>query len=74
MQTISLDVTGRSPTGSIHATVLINGQDTGKLYLTGEEHDLLNNVLRVGSRECSDVMYDNTSSEEEVDVDVFEFD
>lgn len=74
MQTISLDVTGRSANGGVHATVLINEQDTGKLYLTADEFELLSSVLLVGAREHKNTLYESTDLNEEFDLDVFDFD
>ena len=74
MHTVKLDVTSRTVSGGVHATVLIDGQDTGKLYLTENEFSIVSGLLQAGAREQSDVLFECTSVEDEIDEDVFEYD
>ena len=60
--------------GSIHAQFLINGHDSGMLYLTDDEYKLLTKVLTAGG-ENSNVTVDlSPLVEDEVDYDIFDTD
>ena len=49
MQAIKLMITSRSESGSVHATLEIDGNDTGALYLTSEELESMNKILTTGA-------------------------
>ena len=44
-------ITARSESGSVHATLEIDGNDTGALYLTSEELESMNKIFTTGAHE-----------------------
>ena len=72
MRSIKLDVKSASPGGATHASLIIDGQDTGALYLSGKEYELLVDTLRAGSMESVDTLFEyDVPDDEEIDIDVF---
>lgn len=48
MQVMKLMITSRSEAGSVHATLEIDGNDTGTLYLTSDELGHLTKIIQSG--------------------------
>ena len=74
MQSIQLRIEDSSPGGVTHANLLINGKDTGALYLDVEERELLNKVFSAAARELGDdvLQVEEIVPEMEIDLDIFE--
>ena len=71
MQVIKLMITSRSETGSVHATLEINGNNTGALYLTLDELETMTKIGTSGSNE-HDVVFtveDSFDCNQEIDDD-----
>ena len=71
MQSIKLTVTSRSATGSIHATLDMNDNNTGALYLTSDELTVFTEILKSGA-EANDVSFivdDSLNCDQEIDND-----
>jgi hypothetical protein len=74
MHTIKLDLKNRTAHGATHVNMLINDQDTGVLYLSEKELQLLTEVLKTGTdmhQDCR-LEIEQPQQEEEFDFDVFE--
>lgn len=72
MQTVRLDVTTYTSTGGVHANLIINGTDTGVLYLSANEKDVLMGLLQSGAHNTDDVFVDEKLPDEEIDIDIFD--
>ena len=73
MHTIKLDVKSTTPGGATHASLVIDGQDTGVLYLSETEYDLLADTLRAGALQSDHVLFEqHAPDDEEIDIDVFD--
>jgi len=73
MHTIKLDVQSYTSTGVAHTNLIINGDDSGVLYLSKSELEILNKVFTTGSQAHDDVMYSQVDlGDEEFEYDVFE--
>jgi hypothetical protein len=73
MHTIKLDIQSYTSAGVAHTNLIINGDDSGVLYLSRNELETLNRVLTTGSQGHDDVMYSQVELEdEEFEYDVFE--
>lgn len=70
LDTIQLNITSSSQGGVTTANLLINGHDTGILYLTEQERELFVSVLDRGRGE--DVKFEVNGLQEEIDIDIFE--
>jgi len=72
MRSIKLDVKSATPGGATHASLVIDGQDTGALYLSEKEYELLVDTLRAGALESVDTLFEfDVPDEEEIDIDIF---
>lgn len=73
MRSIKLDVKSATPGGATHASLVIDGQDTGALYLAEQEYELLVDTLRAGALESVDTLFEyDVPDDEEIDIDVFD--
>jgi hypothetical protein len=72
MHTVKLSVNSRTSVGGAHTSLIIDGQDTGVLYLNPEEKDILVQVLQAGARELDSVVFQQEEPESEVDFDIFD--
>lgn len=72
MQTVRLDVTSYTSTGGVHANLIINGTDTGVLYLSPNEKDILMSLLQSGAHNTDNVFVDEKLPDEEIDIDIFD--
>jgi hypothetical protein len=72
MRTIKLSIDSRTGAGGAHTCLIIDGQDTGRLYLNPEEYDLLTEVLQTGARELKHVSLQVEEPDNEIDFDIFE--
>lgn len=74
MQSIQLKVQDSTPGGVTHVNLLINGKDTGALYLDTSELELLNAALAAASRDLGDdvLQVEEAVPDVEVDLDIFE--
>ena len=74
MHTIKLDLKNRTTHGATHVNMLIDGQDTGVLYLSEKELQLLTEVLKIGTdmHQGCYLEIEQPQQEEEFDYDVFE--
>jgi hypothetical protein len=73
MQTVKIDVKDYTTTGGVHANLILNGTDTGVLYLSNAEKELLLSLLIDGARESElDVRVECNEPDDEIDIDIFE--
>ena len=72
MHTVKLSVNSRTSVGGAHTSLIIDGQDTGVLYLNPEEKDILVQVLQAGSRELDNVVFQQEEPDSEIDFDIFD--
>lgn len=72
MHTIKLDVKSTTTSGGAHASLIIDGQDTGILYLSESEYELLVDTLRTGALESSTTLFEHSPSDEEIEFDEFD--
>jgi hypothetical protein len=73
MQTVKIDVKDYTTTGGVHANLILNGTDTGVLYLSNAEKELLLSLLTDGARESElDVRVECNEPDDEIDIDIFE--
>ena len=57
---IELKITNKTSSNSYHIQLLINGDDCGCLYLSSEEFELVDRVLRYGQSQHDDYNYKQT--------------
>jgi hypothetical protein len=72
MQTIKLSVNSLTSSGGAHTSLIIDGQDTGVLYLNPTEKDLLLKVLQSGAQQLDNVSFVEEDSDSEIDFDIFD--
>lgn len=73
MQTVKIDVRDYTTSGGVHANLIINESDTGVLYLSNAEKELLLSLLIEGARESDlPVRVEMTTPEDEIDIDIFD--
>ena len=72
MRHIQLSISSITDAGGAHTSMVIDGHDTGVLYLNPEERDLLNMVLREGAKRSPGVTFNELAPEEEFDYDIFD--
>ena len=73
MQTVKIDVKDYTTIGGVHANLIINGNDTGVLYLSKAEKELLLGLLVDGARESDiDVRVECAEPDDEIDLDIFD--
>jgi hypothetical protein len=72
MRQLQLSISSITTNGGVHTSLVIDGHDTGVLYLNSEERDLLNNVLREGAKNSPGVTFCEVAPEEEFDYDIFD--
>ena len=74
MHSIQLKVQDSTPGGVTHAILLINGKDTGALYLDVEELNLLTSIFSAAVRDLGDhaLQVEEITPDEEVDHDIFD--
>lgn len=70
LDTIKLNITSASQGGVTTANLLINDHDTGILYLTEQERELLIGVMERGRGE--DIKLVVNGLHEDIDIDIFE--
>lgn len=70
MRSIKLDVKSRTQGGVAHTNLIIDGQDVGALYLDSDELELIANMLRDGSKNSNEIMFEQL----EPDDAEFEYD
>ena len=71
MQAIKLMISSRSESGSVHATLEIDENNTGALYLTSDELENMTKILSTGASE-HDVVFsveDSLDCNQEIDDD-----
>ncbi len=71
MQVIKLMISSRSESGSVHATLEIDENNTGALYLTSDELENMTKILSTGASE-HDVVFsveDSLDCNQEIDDD-----
>jgi hypothetical protein len=71
MRAIKLVITSRTDHGSVHATLEIDGNDTGALYLTSGELESISKVISTGALE-HDIVFtteDSFDCNQEIDDD-----
>lgn len=72
MHSIKLSVNSYTSSGGAHTSLLIDGHDTGVLYLTDAELNILTKILRKGALEDEDTTFHEVAADEdEVDLDIF---
>ena len=71
MQVIKLVITSRTESGSVHATLEIDGNNTGALYLTSDELNSIAEVISSGSHEHEVIfsVEDSLDCNQEIDDD-----
>ena len=72
MHTIKFDVNNTTSSGGVHASLIIDGQDTGILYLSEAEFDMLVDTLRAGALESDEVLFECSRESDELDFDEFD--
>lgn len=73
MHTIKLDVKSYTSAGVAHANLIVNGQDTGVLYLDEQELKALTSTLDIGAKQSDDVLFEQLEPDTaEFDYDIFE--
>ena len=76
MHTVRLELNNRTDRGSVHANLIIDGQDTGVLYLSSDELDIMTRLLDSGASNIPGIEFDTRDEspvkDEEFDYDVFE--
>lgn len=73
MQTVKIDVKDYTTSGGVHANLILNGNDTGVLYLSNAEKELLLSLLVDGARESElDVRVECVAPDDDVDIDIFD--
>jgi len=76
MHDVKLELKNKTTSGSVHANLIIDGQDTGVLYLSSEELETMIRVLGSGAQKLQDVSFRTSDTisnrEEEFDYDVFD--
>jgi len=71
MQVIKLMISSRSESGSVHATLEIDENNTGALYLTSDELENMTKILSTGASEHDVVLSveDSLDCNQEIDDD-----
>lgn len=72
MRTVKLSVESWTSSGGAHTSLIIDGQDTGRLYLNREEYDLMVMLLQAGARETGNVNIQIDEPDSEIDYDIFD--
>ena len=76
MHAVRLELNSRTDGGSVHANLIIDGQDTGVLYLSSDELDIMVKLLDSGADNLPDIMFNTKDhspiKDEEFDYDVFD--
>jgi len=72
MHTIKFDVNNTTSSGGVHASLIIDGQDTGILYLSETEFNMLADTLRAGALESDEVLFECSTENDDVDFDDFD--
>lgn len=71
MQALKLLIASRAESGSVHAVLEIDGNNTGALYLTSDELKIFTNIINSGahSNEVSFSVEDSLDCNQEIDDD-----
>lgn len=72
MHTVKLVVNSVTSSGGAHCNLTIDGQDTGVLYLSDHEKEIMVKLLRDGSLESDNVVFEFNDVDDEFDYDAFE--
>lgn len=73
MQTVKLNISSYTATGVAHASLTVNGNDVGMLYLDPDDLKTVVTALEVGCGESDDITYEQTGpGTDEFDYDVFD--
>jgi len=72
MHTVKLAVSSVTSNGGAHCNLVIDGQDTGVLYLSKNEKDIMVKLLRDGSLGHDSVVFEFSDTNDEFDYDVFD--
>lgn len=73
MHTIRLEIKSYTDHGGAHSGLIIDGKDTGVLYLSKAELDTLVSALRVGCLQSTDIVFEQTEpDDEQFEYDVFD--
>lgn len=72
MHTIKLSVNSHTNAGGAHTSLIIDGQDSGVLYLNPEEREILVRTLQAGAKELHDVQFTEEDPDSEIDFDIFD--
>lgn len=73
MQTVKLDISSYTATSVAHASLTVNGNDVGMLYLDPDDLKTFVTALEVGCGGSDDITYEQTEpSANEFDYDVFD--